>query len=325
MDWIDKVISCLPPLQHKWAYGTAGFRGLATKLSSVCYRTALVALLRATQTGKTTGCMLTASHNHKDDNGLKLIDWNGEMLAGEWETIAEEFVNSQDLKSTLATRFESSPNGTVYIGCDNRPSSPVLITLIQQAIENAGGRVINYGEVTTPQLHYLIYLSNKTNALPSESDYYQHFSSHFSTLMNAAPLQTTGLYKPELILDCSGGVGASKIAEFSHLLSLTLRNTDKEMLNEGCGAEHVQKTQTLPVNFTGSEDKSASFDGDADRLVYFKGTSVLGGDKLMALYLRALHGLFRLEGVNAEIGVVTTGYSNTAAIEYLNSMAVIYM
>ena len=325
MDWIDKVAQHLPVQQNKWAYGTAGFRGLASRMDSVCYRAALVALMRATQAGKNTGCMLTASHNHKDDNGLKLIDWNGEMLAGEWESIAEEFVNSDNFAQLLKERFESSPNGRVYIACDNRPSSPSLISIIQQAIENAGGKVVNYGELTTPQLHYLVYLSNKTSSTPSEIDYTQHFSTHFETLINAPPLQTTGLYQPGLIVDCSGGVGASKIRAFSSLLNLTLRNTDKNMLNEGCGAEHVQKTQTLPSNFTGQEPKCASFDGDADRLVYFKGTAIFGGDKLMALYLRALYGLFAREGVHAEIGVVTTGYSNSSAIEYLTSMAVIYI
>ncbi len=44
------------------------------------------------------------------------------------------------------------------------------------------------------------------------------------------------------------------------------------MLNEECGAEFVHKDQKLPLQFDihGKPGlKCASFDGDADRLIYF--------------------------------------------------------
>lgn len=42
---------------------------------------------RARVTGKTTGLMITASHNPVQDNGVKLVDPGGEMLALSWEVI----------------------------------------------------------------------------------------------------------------------------------------------------------------------------------------------------------------------------------------------
>jgi phosphoacetylglucosamine mutase len=39
------------------------------------------------------GAMITASHNPEEDNGLKLVDPSGEMLASEWEEVAEKIAN----------------------------------------------------------------------------------------------------------------------------------------------------------------------------------------------------------------------------------------
>lgn len=71
--------------------------------------------------------MITASHNPEDDNGIKLIDPNGEMLEKTWEIIATEFVN-MDIPSTegIITRIASSQKidefepAKVMIGRDTR-------------------------------------------------------------------------------------------------------------------------------------------------------------------------------------------------------------
>jgi phosphoacetylglucosamine mutase len=62
-------------------------------------------------------------------------------------------------------------------------------------------------------------------------------------------------------------------------------------LNDGVGAEHVQKTRTPPAGFTASRDaglRLASVDGDADRLVYHYFNKagqwhLLDGDAIAAL------------------------------------------
>lgn len=43
--------------------------------------------------GRTIGIMITASHNLEPDNGVKLIDPDGEMLEQSWEAIATRLAN----------------------------------------------------------------------------------------------------------------------------------------------------------------------------------------------------------------------------------------
>uniref|UniRef100_A0A0M3J975 LD02044p (inferred by orthology to a D. melanogaster protein) n=1 Tax=Anisakis simplex TaxID=6269 RepID=A0A0M3J975_ANISI len=78
-----------------------------------------------------------------------------------------------------------------------------------------------------------------------------------------------------LILDCSNGVGASKFRELvTHLFEKSLHVefiNEKGPLNEKCGADFVKISQTFPRGFekVNAMERCASFDGDADRLVYF--------------------------------------------------------
>ena len=45
--------------------------------------------------------MVTASHNAKQDNGLKIFERDGAMLEGTWEKLAEAIVNTQDITQFL--------------------------------------------------------------------------------------------------------------------------------------------------------------------------------------------------------------------------------
>jgi len=44
-------------------------------------------------TAATIGVMITASHNPEEDNGVKLIDPDGEMLEASWESHATNLAN----------------------------------------------------------------------------------------------------------------------------------------------------------------------------------------------------------------------------------------
>jgi phosphoacetylglucosamine mutase len=89
-----------PLVSKRINYGTAGFRTLGEYLDRVCFRTGILAAIRAKMRGL-GGVMITASHNPKQDNGVKIIERDGSMLEPKWEKLAEDLVNAPDLSEYL--------------------------------------------------------------------------------------------------------------------------------------------------------------------------------------------------------------------------------
>ena len=113
-------------------YGTAGFREEASLLPSTCHRMGMLAVLRSKREGKITGVMITASHNPAGDNGLKLIDPTGAMLAQAWEKYAVQLANAPADKVVevldaivAAEKIDVDQTGNVFVAKDTRPSSEV--------------------------------------------------------------------------------------------------------------------------------------------------------------------------------------------------------
>jgi hypothetical protein len=75
------------PQGPRLSYGTAGFRTVATALDAAMFRVGMLAALRSLQTGQASGVMITASHNTIEDNGVKIVDGDGGMLARSWEQV----------------------------------------------------------------------------------------------------------------------------------------------------------------------------------------------------------------------------------------------
>ena len=177
---MEKIIRAsleIPASTRYIAYGTAGFRTLASDLPQVFFRSGLVALLRASETSKFIGIMVTASHNQIQDNGLKMVDYNGEMLPISWEKTAESIANAEDLSSTLQEKWSDAINGTILIGYDNRPSSVGLVDCIKSAITAAGSSFHDYGLVTTPQFHYLVNQCNLLSSIAPSELYLQNLQA----------------------------------------------------------------------------------------------------------------------------------------------------
>ncbi|KAL2545343.1 Phosphoacetylglucosamine mutase [Forsythia ovata] len=341
-----------PPPGVKLSYGTAGFRADASLLESTVFRVGILAALRSIQTRSVTGLMITASHNQESDNGVKVADPSGGMLSQHWEPFADALTNAADpntllqLMDDFATKekisLEGAYGGEVLLARDTRPSGVFLAEAAKQGITSIMGvSATDMGVMTTPQLHWMV-RSRNNGMEASEHNYYDQLSSSFRCLMEYIPQgNRNNIVNDKLIVDGSDGVGGEKLEILKKMLSdlsIDVRNRGDGVLNEGVGADFVQKEKVVPRGF-GPVDvgfRCASLDGDADRLVYFSIQSnsnkivLVDGDKILSLFA-----LFIKEQLNilteeengkvnksyqARLGVVQTAYANGASTHYLKQL-----
>ncbi|EYU17839.1 hypothetical protein MIMGU_mgv1a003979mg [Erythranthe guttata] len=338
-----------PPPGVKLSYGTAGFRADASLLESTVFRVGILAALRSIQTGSVIGLMITASHNQVSDNGVKIADPSGGMLTQLWEPFADAIANAPDPNSLLQLlddfvkkeniTLEGGPAARVLLGRDTRPSGASLVEAAKQGITCiTGGTAIDVGVLTTPQLHWMVRAKNK-GVEASEHHYYDQIVTSFSYLMDNIPRENSSKdVNDKLIVDGADGVGGEKLEKLKSslkYLSIDVRNYGDGVLNEGVGADYVQKEKVVPRGFGPSDAgiRCASLDGDADRLVYFSVLSnsnkidLVDGDKILSLFalflkeqLRILDDKANTSSYKASLGVVQTAYANGASTEYLKQL-----
>ncbi|ORY95454.1 hypothetical protein BCR43DRAFT_505956 [Syncephalastrum racemosum] len=337
----DNIIPHSQP-GYTYAYGTAGFRTKAALLDSVMYKVGILATLRSKKLqGATIGVMITASHNPAEDNGVKLVDPRGEMLEQSWEAYATKLANAND-GASLAEVIEQivsaqsiqldQPAAVIYAH-DTRPSCKDLVKCLESGLNVSGAKSTGYGLKTTPMLHYLVRCINTANTSdaygePSEEGYYKKLAEAFKTAVKGKPRLST------LHVDCGNGVGAPKLAEFAaylpeDVLSLKVINGDvdvAEKLNKNCGADFVKTQQRVPMGSTVAPgDRYCSYDGDADRIVYYyvdqAGTfKLLDGDKIAGLAAMFIMELVHDAGIDSiKVGVVQTAYANGSSTAYLSN------
>ena len=327
-----------PPDAAPMGYGTAGFRGRAEGMEHIFLRCGALACLRAAKLGTTTGCMVTASHNDEPDNGVKICESGGDMMAEAWESHAAALANAESTDAALeivtalaeAEGFAPDAPAEVYVAMDSRPSSSRLAELVVRGVEAMGGTVHSYGLMTTPQLHHCVRVRNAARvdggAPPPEQGY-------FDQLVRAYQMVTANRSQGAVVVDCSKGVGAPKLLvlaeRLAEMLEIERRNVDGRV-NEGCGAEHVQKGRILPCGVDPAADvgiRMASMDGDADRLVYFfvrpgGELGLLDGDKIAVLFTGFIKAQLDAAGLSGavSVGCVQTAYANGASTQYLREM-----
>jgi phosphoacetylglucosamine mutase len=312
--------------------------------------------------------MVTASHNPECDNGVKIVDSDGGMMAQSWEPYAEKLVNTKNVSEVLAlleniAEKEGAHKGTpgvVVIGRDTRPHSEELAKCILDGAESFGAIVHDLGLVTTPQLHFIVQKINEENPefpvidLDREkalAHYYATLRIGYLDLIDSATSSSSALVSEQkecieksnsVVVDGSHGIGAISIIDFAASLSIVrpsvlnidLRNGAYQgPVNEGCGAEYVQKKQLPPKNVDSVADVGktlCSFDGDADRIVFHSYLQedqrwvLLDGDKIAALFSIFISQELKASGLDDQfkLGVVQTAYANGASTIFLKENAI---
>ncbi|XP_057305726.1 phosphoacetylglucosamine mutase-like isoform X1 [Hydractinia symbiolongicarpus] len=341
-DRITQLSTSHPKSDVHISYGTAGFRTKASVLDAVMFRMGLLASLRSkAKDGKAIGVMVTASHNPVQDNGVKLVDPYGEMLEQSWESYATKLAQAENsLVSTCLQEIvkeeniELSNEACVILARDTRPSSESLSKSVKEGVEGMGGKCQDFGLLTTPQLHYIVCCTNTNGEYgeATEEGYYKKLCAAYLKIHKMMGFKTCASVK----VDGANGVGALKAAQLQkHLassLSLLIHNDGTSgVLNEGCGADFVKTNQKPPAGLQLEKgDCCVSYDGDADRIVYFykdeDGTfHLLDGDKIACLIAAYIKEKLDIIGIKLTkgLGVVQTAYANGSSTNYLyNKMKV---
>ena len=160
-------------------------------MDSVAFKIGIFATIRSIyQNGQSIGLMITASHNPSEDNGLKIIDPNGNMLDIDWESVATKLANVKDddtlqMVNELAAEFNlsSSITGHVLLGRDTRESSSSLVKAACDGILSLNGTFEDLGLLTTPQLHLIVSSKNFGGMEPSEDGYFSKISNAYNSLV----------------------------------------------------------------------------------------------------------------------------------------------
>lgn len=329
-------------------YGTSGFRFHNSCLDYIVYRVGFfVALISKKHSPKSWGVMITASHNPKEDNGVKIINERAGMMEVEFEALLEGFVNNRDLSAAMKELINSifgdneaqfSMTSFVQVGTDTRESAERLKHLLMESAALMNCKVIDNGYLATPHLYYIVNAFNKHKSIAESTshdiklEYFVDYGARYLEIMEAMGVSNN----PARVIDCANGAGYLSVRAFldnslkaTHDVRL-INTTDKAKLNESCGAEHVHKFKLLPDNFPSDALYGITLDGDADRMIYFinhpNELELIDGDKTSALLaklvLKICKEVFGLFDIN--FGVVMTNYSNFGLKEYLNKIGVEY-
>lgn len=137
-----------------------------------------------------------------------------------------------------------------------------------------------------------------------------------------------------LTVDCANGVGAPRLNDLLPLLkspelAINVVKSDtptRGALNSQCGADYVKTQQTAPPGIHLVPGQCfCSFDGDADRVVFYYANSagtfrLLDGDKIATLAAAFIMQLVKDAALDLSVAVVQTAYANGSSTRYVNEV-----
>lgn len=343
--------------QNPVSYGTAGYRTKHEIIKDIVRRAYLFCLIRSSSTERPVGLILTASHNPSEDNGIKYIDYTGNMLSEKDEAESDRIVNGEI--EFLEKEFEKcrSKKSTVIISRDTRESGEEMVRLCVEASKYLGEThtLIDMGILSTPQSHFIVReiytqgIKNSENEKLTSSllngiiDTYYHRIESMGHIIKRVFGEET---KQKRVLDSSNGVGLkmfSRIKEaVGSVCDMYLLKNSKD-LNEECGSDYIKSKKQLPAGVYKKESQKelegqsvqidttsgvleentliSAFDGDADRIIYLKPNTgqMIDGDRLCVLFSSFLNHLLLISGIKSEITSVVTDYTNGAAVNVLKT------
>lgn len=289
----------------------------------------------------TTGIMITASHNAWADNGVKLIDYNGEMIDVIWQEYANELVNAPDdlclqsvinsIKDRVAEAMDIEENPTspkktpcVIIGYDTRESAQRLVKECKDGVKSQDCLWKDVGMVTTPEMHYYVAGFPKHNICikideGDDTMVTNKYTNYIMTKFVDIILDST---LPVCHVDCANGVASLRMKELN-IPSIKLYNTNvniPELLNHACGSDFVEKSQTFPVSMEDIPEGELCFsiDGDGDRVVCFMKKDgkfkLFNGDHIAILFASMMN---KMDVKGLRKGIVQTAYANGASTLYI--------
>lgn len=314
-------------------YGTAGFRDDASLLSAIVFRCGVLMGIKSIQCQKTCGVMITASHNKESDNGVKLVDYTGDMIDDTWQQHATQLAQAETYAEFQLCINKIMPVGgkptsecSVLVAIDTRKSGIELMKACIDGIESVGVNVVKLGVVTTPELHFNVVKANAN----VELNYIQHLEACFKSL-NKINLnyRQINIYH----VDCANGVGYLRMQELKPCLAsvgirVELYNHGDGELNHMCGADFVEKEVKFPkgMHDVPENAKCCSIDGDADRIVFFTKRNgefhLINGDKiacLFATYIQNKVSKYATTYHQPKLGIVQTAYANGASSNYIKN------
>lgn len=271
------------------SFGSAGMRYEAEIVKAVAFRIGVAAgELAKSYSPQPIGLVVTASHNPKQDNGVKIMRSDGSMILTSEERLITTLINQKEINVGFESMvkeisiahpdlYSNTNSGTVHVLVDNRESSTGIIELIKYfsynprlGIEQSGSSIVDHGSGTTPMLHYFVNRESLFGITKYKSNYFNTISEGFKAFITR--YQCSKVLNNEFQFDCSHGIGSDSLQVFMEkigsLINIKPFNTNNpDQLNEECGADYIHSKLRFPKGYKPGTP-GVSIDGDADRTIF---------------------------------------------------------